>query len=1074
MRNLKKLTAMLLAVLMTFTSTDLTAFASTNNTSTTTEAGESISTIYGTVAAAVSSGSEETEEESGAYANGTRYIDYVPAPLSEQTTAELPSSYSTLEVATTASTIPSKYNYTLSDLADYPALRDQNPYGTCWAFATIAGAEISILTQEEKSVDLSVTHLVNFMYDTPSSDPIGGLAGDSNFIGSDVSDTAFDLGGSMKYSSEVMANWIGAASADDYPYSNATTVEANGLDESAAFDDVAHLRNCYYVNLAEDPDSVKEMIMEYGVVGVSYYDADSYYNSSHNAYYCQNAYTYNHGVTIVGWNDDFPASYFNTTPDGNGAWLIRNSWGGSGFSHYGYFWISYYDKTISDTAYVFDFVSDENDEYYDNNYQYDGAACTYYYDLGSSTIYEANVFDVNSNNEELKAVSFETGYPDLNYTVYVYTDLTSSTDPQSGTLVATKSGTSSFEGIYTVPLDEAIDLGGVEDFSVVVEFMKAGDYNPIVTFECDLTEEDYGNSSAWFECEAAISAGQSFYKKGTSSTWTDMYVNKDYGYGNIRIKAYTNDTVAVTGLSIDQGSSTSVFLGGNYQLTATVTPSNAKNQTVTWTSSNTGVVSVDSDGKLTLSNEGTATITAKVIDGSNIFTDTITVNVVEDESIIENYSLTSITDFAATGTTSGVSLTWSSAGPADTYEIYRSTNGSSYTKVGSTTSLTYTDTSVANDTTYYYYVKAVNDYFSLKSNTDTAYYVSLEEPEFTIANAASGVTVSWDAVDGADGYYVFRKTASSNWSTLAKTTATSFTDTKASSGTTYYYTVRAYAAADYGTAYSTFDTDTTIYYLAQPTVSLSNAANGVKVSWGKVTGATGYYVFRRTASSNWSTVAKVGSTTTAYTDTKASSGTTYYYTVRAFNGTKYSSFNTTTTIKYLAQPTVTLTNASNGVKISWGKVTGASGYYVFRRTAGTSWSTMAKITSGSTVTWTDGKASSGTTYYYTVRAFYGSTYSNFITTKSIKYLKQPAVSMVRYGSSVKVNWTPVTGASGYYVFRKTSSTNWTRIATVAGQSRGSYIDTTAVKGTKYWYTVRAYSGSTYSSFTTSKYITKTW
>ena len=351
----------------------------------------------------------------------------------------------------------------------------------------------------------------------------------------------------------------------------------------------------------------------------------------------------------------------------------------------------------------------------------------------------------------------------------------------------------------------------------------------------------------------------------------------------------------------------------------------------------------------------------------------------------------------------------------------------------------------------------------------------LSEPEITLSNAAVGITVDWTKSEGADGYYVFRKTSSTNWSTLAKLTSAdilSYTDTTAVYGTTYYYTVRAYA----GSTYSTFDTTKTITCgLPQPTVTLTNAATGVKISWTKSTGAEGYFVFRKTSSTNWSRIATITNVNTlTYTDTKASSGTTYYYTVRAYDGTVYSPFETTKSIRYFAQPTVTLTNASTGVKIDWTKSTGATGYYVFRKTSSTNWSRIATITSVNTLTYTDTGASSGTTYYYTVRAYNGTLYSSFVTNKTIKYLKEPAVSMVQYGSSVKVNWTPITGATGYYVFRKTSSTNWSRIATVTGQARGSYIDSTAVKGTKYWYTVRAYSGSTYSSFTTSKYITKTW
>lgn len=115
----------------------------------------------------------------------------------------------------------------------------------------------------------------------------------------------------------------------------------------------------------------------------------------------------------------------------------------------------------------------------------------------------------------------------------------------------------------------------------------------------------------------------------------------------------------------------------------------------------------------------------------------------------------------------------------------------------------------------------------------------------------------------------------------------------------------------------------------------------MKISWGKVTGASGYYVYRRTSSTgSWT---RLKSTTgTSYTDTTAKTGTTYYYTVKAYSGSYASSYITNKTIKYLAQPSVTLSNTSSGVKVSWGKVTGASGYYVYRKTTSGSW-TKIKI-----------------------------------------------------------------------------------------------------------------------------------
>lgn len=67
--------------------------------------------------------------------------------------------------------------------------------------------------------------------------------------------------------------------------------------------------------------------------------------------------------------------------------------------------------------------------------------------------------------------------------------------------------------------------------------------------------------------------------------------------------------VAVTGVSLDK-TTASVAIGAAAQLTATVAPENADDKTVTWTSSDNAVATVDSTGKVTGVAAGTADITA--------------------------------------------------------------------------------------------------------------------------------------------------------------------------------------------------------------------------------------------------------------------------------------------------------------------------------------------------------------------------------------------------------------------------------------------------------------------------------
>ena len=241
-------------------------------------------------------------------------------------------------------------------------------------------------------------------------------------------------------------------------------------------------------------------------------------------------------------------------------------------------------------------------------------------------------------------------------------------------------------------------------------------------------------------------------------------------------------------------------------------------------------------------------------------------------------------------------------------------------------------------------------------------------------------------------------------------------------------------------------------------VSVTNITNGINIKWNVFTGAEGYMVYRKTASSGWKLIAS-GMSTTTYTDTKAAAGTKYTYTIKAYNGGNNSKFDATglTTVR-LTNPSAKLANTTDGVKVSWAKVTGAKTYYVYRKDASSGYK---KIGTVSGTSYLDKSAKAGTKYTYTVRAVNGNVLSAYTGVNTLR-LTNPAVKLTNTKSGPKATWGKVTGAKGYYIYRKTSSGSYSKIATTTSLS---YVDKTAKKNVKYYYAVKAYNGSYVSAYT---------
>ena len=404
-------------------------------------------------------------------------------------------------------------------------------------------------------------------------------------------------------------------------------------------------------------------------------------------------------------------------------------------------------------------------------------------------------------------------------------------------------------------------------------------------------------------------------------------------------------------------------------------------------------------------------------------------------------------------------LQWKVTAGVSGYNIYRKTSLSdAWTQIDSVSDgdiNRYTDKNVSCGTNYYY---AVASYVG-----DNAYdtYVTTESvnyrtgPGTSYAKAGtleSGVQVKVDPSykKTADGY---------TWYKIHY------------SGSDYYVAsqyLKKQSSASGSTTLQESEKSSykSIMYLTQVTLTKSeNIADGVKISWNKVKGASEYYVYRKGSDGKYTRLGKSSGNTLNYTDKTAESGSTYTYTVRAVSGDSIGTYKSTSTIYCLAYPVISsVSNVQNGIHISWNKVKGASEYYLYRKGSDGVYSRLASV-SESTLSYTDKKAVNGEKYVYTLRAVNKNTISAYHSLKGIVCLSVPVLDKAASKQDgMHISWKSVKGADAYYIYRKTGSGSWQRIGTTNKGTAVSYTDGSAVGGVTYSYTVRACKDSSLSGY----------
>lgn len=376
-------------------------------------------------------------------------------------------------------TLPARYN--LAENGFVTDVKNQQDSGNCWAFAALASLETCVLKASNKTFNFSVENMKNLieMYSAY------GWKMETNEGGYN--------GMPMGY----LASWLGPVNATLDPFDDKGTL-------SPLLDSEMHIQNIYVLPARTsytDNDAIKEAILKYGGLYASYYHSAGYLNSKTNAYYDPYTGNGNHAITVVGWDDNYSKNNFYTAPAGDGAFIVKNSWGSS-WGDNGYFYISYYDRVlfaVNKDNQAFTYILNDTVRY-TKNYQYDVAGMTDYLITGKKTVWYQNIYNA-TGNEVIAAVStFFNTTVDYEISIYV-----------NDVLQLTQNGRHEGSGYYTIPLKEYVPVTVGDIFKIVVKLA-----NP-------------QNGYAAVPISEQLSTTRCYYAPGVSyfsndgKKWTDLY-----------------------------------------------------------------------------------------------------------------------------------------------------------------------------------------------------------------------------------------------------------------------------------------------------------------------------------------------------------------------------------------------------------------------------------------------------------------------------------------------------------------------------------------------------------------------
>jgi C1A family cysteine protease len=418
----------------------------------------------------------------------------------------------TLRLGAKSADLPSKWDS--RDHGWVSSVKNQGSVGACWSFSACAVIETQLLKAGRGEWNLSEKNMVNL-----HGFELGPDDGGDNYL-------------ALAY----LLRWAGAVAETNDVY--ARTLSA--WTPSPRLAPALRVQKVVWIpgrGGPADNDALKGAIREYGAVSTSiYWDFGRELGCN---YYCGVSADCNHAIAVVGWDDGYAASNFRDTPDGNGAWLIKNSWG-TGRGAGGYYWVSYFDANFAiDEGAVF--IPAAAEDRYDAVYGYDVLGPMSVTSTSSMYTLEAAVF-TSAWNEEIAAVGVFSNIDGNPYEISVYTNVertasTESPNPlRGGALACSTSGTVERMGYSTIPLPNAVKVADGTSFAVVYE-QKGTDRPHIFSRSMNFSD---GTPYAVVNAEP----GRTYwgYRFGASTNWIDLSTRSP---GCVAcLKAYTRSTVA--------------------------------------------------------------------------------------------------------------------------------------------------------------------------------------------------------------------------------------------------------------------------------------------------------------------------------------------------------------------------------------------------------------------------------------------------------------------------------------------------------------------------------------------------